>query len=133
MQGGGSDYTPGREARLIRSAANSTDTAAAKANGDVVTLGGQGTWVGGETPFSPTVGAVTFSSVAQLCPALCDPMNCSTPGRVFSNESVLRIRWPKYWRFSFSISLSNEYSGLISFRMGWLDPLQSRDTFSLDN
>ena len=43
--------------------------------------------------------------------------------RGFSNESVLRIRWPKYWSFSFSISPSNEYSGLISFRMDWLDLL----------
>ena len=42
--------------------------------------------------------------------------------RVFSNESVLCIRWPKYWSFSFSISPSNEYSGLISFRIDWLDP-----------
>ena len=41
--------------------------------------------------------------------------------RVFSNESALRIRWPKYWSFSFNISPSNEYSGLISFRMDWLD------------
>ena len=41
--------------------------------------------------------------------------------RVFSNESVLLIRWPKYWSFSFSISLSNEYSGLISFRINWFD------------
>ena len=41
--------------------------------------------------------------------------------RVFSSESVLHIKWPKYWRFSFSISPSNEYSGLISFRMDWLD------------
>ena len=41
--------------------------------------------------------------------------------RVFSNESALRIRWPKYWSFSFSISPSNEYSGLIFFRMDWLD------------
>ena len=41
--------------------------------------------------------------------------------RVFSNESLLRIRWPKYWSFSFSISPSNEYSGLISFRMDWLE------------
>ena len=41
--------------------------------------------------------------------------------RVFSNESVLRIKWPKYWSFSFSISPSNEYSGLISFRIDWLD------------
>ena len=43
--------------------------------------------------------------------------------RVFSNESVLRIRWPKYWSFSFNLSLSNEYSGLISFRVDWLDLL----------
>ena len=43
--------------------------------------------------------------------------------RVFSNESILCIRWPKYWSFSFSISPSNEYSGLISFRMDWLDLL----------
>ena len=43
--------------------------------------------------------------------------------RVFSSESVLRIRWPKYWSFSFSISPSNEYSALISFRMDWLDLL----------
>ena len=103
-----------------------------------------------------------FSSVAQSCPTLCDPMDCSKPGfpvhhqlpefiqthvhrvgdaiqpshplsspsfppsifpsiRVFSNESVLRIRWPKYWSFSFSINPSNEYSGPISFRMDWLD------------
>ena len=46
--------------------------------------------------------------------------------RVFSNESVLLMRWPKYWSFSFSINPSNEYSGLISFRMDWLDPLQSK-------
>ena len=103
-----------------------------------------------------------ISSVAQLCPILCDPMNRSMPGlpvhhqlpeftqthvhrvrdaiqpshplcpllllpplspsiRVFSNESAVRMRWPKDWRFSFSISRSNEYSGLISFRMDWLD------------
>ena len=43
--------------------------------------------------------------------------------RVFSNESVLRIRWPKYWSFSFNISISNEHSGLISFRRDWLDLL----------
>ena len=43
--------------------------------------------------------------------------------RVFSNESVLHIRWPEYWSFSFNISPSNEYSGLISFRMDWLDLL----------
>ena len=106
------------------------------------------------------------SSVAQSCPGLCDPMDCSTPGlpvhhqllelaqthvhqvsdaihlilchsllllpsvfpsiRIFSNESVLHIRWPKYWSFSFSISPLNEYSGLISFMMDWLDLLQSK-------
>ena len=48
--------------------------------------------------------------------------------RVFSNESVLHIRWPKYWCFSFSISISNEYSGLISFRMDWLDLLAVQGT-----
>ena len=48
--------------------------------------------------------------------------------RVFSNESVLRIRWPKYWSFSFSISPSNEYSRLISFRMDWLDLLAVQGT-----
>ena len=48
--------------------------------------------------------------------------------KVFSNESVLRIRWPKYWSFSFSISPSNEYSGLISFGMDWLDFLAVQGT-----
>ena len=48
--------------------------------------------------------------------------------RVFSNESVVHIRWPKYWSFSFSISLSNEYSALISFRMDWLDLLAVQGT-----
>ena len=48
--------------------------------------------------------------------------------RVFSNESVLRNRWPKYWSFSFSISSSNEYSGVISFRMDWLDLLEVQGT-----
>ena len=48
--------------------------------------------------------------------------------RVFSNESVLYIKWPKYWSFSFSISPSNEYSGLISFRMDWLDLLAVQGT-----
>ena len=48
--------------------------------------------------------------------------------RVFSNNSVLCIRWPKYWSFSFSISPSNEYSGLISFRMDWLDLLAVQET-----
>ena len=48
--------------------------------------------------------------------------------RVFSNELVLHIRWPKYWSFSFNISPSNEYSGLISFRMDWLDLLAVQES-----
>ena len=103
-----------------------------------------------------------LSSVAQLCPTLCDPrglqharLPCPSPTpracsnsclesvmpsnhlflcrlllllpsifpsiRVFSNAPILLIRWPKYWSFSFSISPSNEYSGLISFRIDWFD------------
>ena len=50
------------------------------------------------------------------------------PIRVFSNESTLRIRWPKYWSFSFSISPSNEHPGLISFKMDWLDLLAVQGT-----
>ena len=48
--------------------------------------------------------------------------------RVFSNESALHIRWPKYWSFSFNISPSNEHSGLIAFRMDWLDLLAAQET-----
>ena len=48
--------------------------------------------------------------------------------RVFTDESILRIRWPKYWSFNFSISPSNEYSGLISFRINWLDLLAVQGT-----
>ena len=63
---------------------------------------------------------------------LCHPLLLLPPIspsiRVFSNESVLYIRWPKYWSFSFSISPSNEYSGLISFRMDWLDLLAAQGT-----
>ena len=116
-------------------------------------------------PYSSTASSKDFSSVAQSCPILCDPMDCSMPGlpvhlrllelaqthvrqvrdainhlilchpllpsifpsvRVFSNESVLRIRWPKYW--SFSISPPNEYSGLISFRIDWFDLLAVQGT-----
>ena len=51
--------------------------------------------------------------------------------RIFSNESVLRIRWPKCWSFSFSISPSSEYSGLISFKMDWLDLLAVQGTLRL--
>ena len=58
-----------------------------------------------------------------LCCPLFLPPSIFPSIRVFSNESVLRLRWPKYWSFSFNISPSNEYSGLISFRMDWLDLL----------
>ena len=118
--------------------------------------------------FSTKFSSVQFSSVAQSCPTLCDPMNCSTPGfpvhhklpeftqthvhlvsdaiqpshplsspsppaptppsiRVFSNESTLRMRWPKYWSFSFSIIPYKEHPGLI-FRMDWLDLLAVQGT-----
>ena len=58
-----------------------------------------------------------------LCHPLLLPPSYIHSIRVFSNESVLHIKWPKFWSFSFSISPSNEYSGLISFRMDWLDLL----------
>ena len=70
-------------------------------------------------------------SIESLMPSnhliLCHPLllqpSIFSSIRVFSNESVLAIRWPKYWSFSFSISPSSEYSGLVSFRMDWLDLL----------
>ena len=119
--------------------------------------------------FTNRFGEVQFSSVTQLCPTLCDPMNRSTEAslsitnsqsphkpmsiesvmpskhlilccpllllpsifpsiRVFSNESALHIRWPKYWSFSFNIRPTNEHPGLISFRMDWLDLLAVQGT-----
>ena len=63
-----------------------------------------------------------------LCCPLLLPPSIFPSIRVFSNESVLHIRWPKYWSFSFSINPSNEYSGLISFRMDWLDLLSVQGT-----
>ena len=63
-----------------------------------------------------------------LCRPLLLPPSIFSGIRVFSNESVLCIRWPSYWSFSFSISPSNEYSGLISFRMDWLDLLAVQET-----
>ena len=67
----------------------------------------------------PTISSsvVPFSSCPQSCPA-----------SVFSNESALCIRWPKYWSFSFNVSPSNEHPGLISFRMDWLDLLAVQGT-----
>ena len=126
-------------------------------------------WQGvGGTFISFPYFVVLFSSVAQSCPTLCDPIAAhwaslsstnsqSLPKlmsielvmpsshlilcypllllppippsiRVFSNESTLRMRWPKYWSFSFNISLSNEHAGLISFRMDWLDLLAVQGT-----
>ena len=71
--------------------------------------------------------AQTHVHLILCCPLLLLPsIFCSI--RVFSNESVLRIRWPKYWSFSFNISPSNEYSELISFRMDWLDLLAVQGT-----
>jgi len=79
---------------------------------------------------SPTPGVYLNISTESVMPFkhlnFCHPLlppSIFPSIRVFSNESVLRIRWPKYWSFSFNISPSNEYSGLISFRMDWLDLL----------
>ena len=113
-----------------------------------------------------------MSSLTQLCPILCEPMDCSMPGflvpiinswawsllklmsieseissnylilyrpllllpsifpsiRNFPNVSVLRVRWPEYWSFSFSISPTNEHSGLMAFRFDWLDLLSVQGT-----
>ena len=63
-----------------------------------------------------------------LCPPLLLPHSIFPSIRIFSSESVLHIKWPKYWSFSFSISPSNEYSGLISFRIDWLDLLEVQGT-----
>jgi len=70
-----------------------------------------------------SIESVMPSNYLILCRPLILPPSVFPSLRVFSNESVLCIRWPKYWSFSFSISPSNEYSGLISFRMDWLDLL----------
>ena len=66
------------------------------------------------------------SHLILCCPLLLPPIPPSI--RVFSNESTLRMRWPKYWSFSLSISPSNDYPGLISFRMDWLDLLAVQGT-----
>ena len=75
-----------------------------------------------------SVKSVMPSNHLILCHPLLLPPSIFPSIRVFSNESVLRIRWPKYWSFSFSISPSNEYSGLISFRIDWLDLLAVQGT-----
>ena len=80
----------------------------------------------------PTQIMSTVSVMPSNHLVLCHPLLLLPPTspsiRVFSSESALRIRWPKYWSFSFSISLSNEYSGLISFRIDWLDLLAVQGT-----
>ena len=82
-----------------------------------------------------TQSLLKLMSIQSVMPSnhliLCDlllPPSVFPSIRVFSNESVLHNRWPKYWSFSFSISSSNEYSGQISFRMGWLDLLAVQGT-----
>ena len=74
------------------------------------------------------IESVILSSHLILCRPLLLLTSIFPSIRIFSNESVLCIRWPKYWSFSFSISSSNEYSGLISFRMDWLDLLAVQGT-----
>ena len=95
-----------------------------------------GLWHAKPSSPSPTPGTYSNSSIESVMPSnhliLCRPLlllpSIFPSIRVFSNESVLHIRWPKYWSFSFSISPSNEYSGLISFRMDWLDLLTVKGT-----
>ena len=84
--------------------------------------------------FSISQSLLKLISIVSLMPSnhliLCHPLlllpSIFPSIKVFSNESVLHIRWPKYWSFSFSISPCNEYSGLISFRMDWFDLLASK-------
>ena len=75
-----------------------------------------------------SIESVMPSNHLILCHPLLFPFSIFPSIRVFPNESVLPIKWPKYWSFSFSISSSNEYSGLISFRMDWLDLLAVQGT-----
>ena len=76
-----------------------------------------------------SIESVTPTSHLILCCPLLLLPSIFPSIRVFSNELALRIRWPKYWSFSFSISPSNEHPGLISFRMDWLDLLAVQGTF----
>ena len=77
--------------------------------------------------FMSTESVMPSNHLILCCPLLLPP-SIFPSIRVFSSESVLCIRWPKYWSFSFTISPSNEYSGLISFRMDWVDLLAVRGT-----
>ena len=75
-----------------------------------------------------SIESVMPSNYLILCCPLLLPPSIFPSIRVFSNESALHIRWPKYWSFSFSISSSSEYSGLISFRIHWFDILAVQGT-----
>ena len=75
-----------------------------------------------------SIESVMSSNHLILCHPLLLPPSIFPSIKVFSNQLVLPIRWPKYWSFSFNISASNEYSGLISFRMDWLDLLAVQGT-----
>ena len=87
-------------------------------------------------PITNSRGSLKLTSIESVMPSshliLCRPLLLRPPIppsiRVFYNESTLRMRWPKYWSFSFSISPSNERPGLISFRMDWLDLLAVQET-----
>ena len=84
------------------------------------------------SPKLMSIELVMPSSHLILCQPLLLPPSIFSSIRVFSNDAVLCIRWPKYWSFSFSISLSNEYSGLISFRMDWLDLLAVQGALKME-
>ena len=77
-----------------------------------------------------SIKSVMPSNHLILCHPLLLPPSIFPSIRVFSSESAFHIRWPKYWSFSFSISPSNEYSGLISFRIDWLDLLAVQETLN---
>ena len=80
------------------------------------------------SPITMSTESVMQSTHLILCHSLLLPSSVFPSIRIFSNESVLHIRWPKYWSFSFNISPSNEYLGLMSFRMDWLDLLTVQGT-----
>ena len=96
-------------------------------------------WIAAQQPslsFSNSQSLLKLISIQLVMPSnhliLCRPLllwpSIFPSNRVFSSELVLHIKWPKYWSFSFSISYSNEYSGLISFRIDWLDLLAVQGT-----
>ena len=84
------------------------------------------------SPKLMSIELVMPSSHLILCQPLLLPPSIFSSIRVFSNDAVLCIRWPEYWSFSFSISPSNEYSGLISLRMDWLDLLAVQGALKME-